>query len=442
MNKVHYKMFKAGKKWMIAGITTVAISTGAFMVNSIDANADVVSNASAYLGTPYQYGGNSFSGIDCSALVKNAYAADGIILPRTSGDQYRVTTQESAADAQYGDLVFFGRYGSDHVGIYSGNGNMINAETVDGVRLRRISVMEKYLGTASYGRVNGATQAAAYKAAADKAAADKAADQAAADKAAADKAADQAAADQAADQAAADKAAADKAAADQAAADKAAADQAAADKAAADQAAADQAAADKAAADQAAADKAAADQAAADKAAADQAAADKAAADKAADQAAADQAAADKAAADQAADQAAADKAAADQAADQAAADKAAADQAAADKAAADQAAADQAAADKAADQAAADQAAVPEAQAPAQLADVNNNQNNNITSVEPEKTDVKPVDNQVVKVVTPTNQKDTLPATGETKNSLLTVIGLGLISFVTLLGFKIRKNN
>ncbi|CAJ1182595.1 hypothetical protein FS150101_NMOIFPPK_00574 [Fructilactobacillus sanfranciscensis] len=349
MNKVHYKMFKAGKKWMIAGITTVAISTGAFMVNSIDANADVVSNASAYLGTPYQYGGNSFSGIDCSALVQNAYAADGINLPRTSGEQYRVTTQESAADAQYGDLVFFGSYGSDHVGIYSGNGNMINAETVDGVTSRQISVMEKYLGTASYGRVNGAT----------------------------------------------DKAAADQAAADQAAADQAAADQAAADKAAADQAA-DQAAADKAAADQAAADKAAADQAAADKAAADKAAADQAAADKAA-------------------------------------ADKVAADQAAADKAAADQAAADQAAAD---------QAAVPEAQAPAQLADVNNNQNNNITSVEPEKTDVKPVDNQVVKVVTPTNQKDTLPATGETKNSLLTVIGLGLISFVTLLGFKIRKNN
>ncbi|POH14860.1 hypothetical protein BGL40_01565 [Fructilactobacillus sanfranciscensis] len=360
MNKVHYKMFKAGKKWMIAGITTVAISTGAFMVNSIDANADVVSNASAYLGTPYQYGGNSFSGIDCSALVQNAYAADGINLPRTSGEQYRVTTQESAADAQYGDLVFFGSYGSDHVGIYSGNGNMINAETVDGVRSRQISVMEKYLGTASYGRVNAATD----KAAADKAAADQATDQAAADKAAADQAADQAAAD--------------KAAADQAA------DQAAADKAAADQAAADQAAADKAAADQAAAD--------------------------------------------QAADQAAADKAAADQAA---------ADQAAADKAAADQAAADKVAADKAADQ-----AAVPEAQAPAQLADVNNNQNNNITSVEPEKTDVKPVDNQVVKVVTPTNQKDTLPATGETKNSLLTVIGLGLISFVTLLGFKIRKNN
>ncbi|TNK98038.1 NlpC/P60 family protein [Fructilactobacillus sanfranciscensis] len=411
MNKVHYKMFKAGKKWMIAGITTVAISTGAFMVNSIDANADVVSNASAYLGTPYQYGGNSFSGIDCSALVQNAYAADGINLPRTSGEQYRVTTQESAADAQYGDLVFFGSYGSDHVGIYSGNGNMINAETVDGVTSRQISVMEKYLGTASYGRVNGATD----KAAADQAAADQAADQAAADKAAADQAADQAAADKAAADQAADKAAADQAA------DQAAADQAA-DKAAADQAAADQAAADQAA-----------DQAAADQAAADQAAADKAAADQAADKAAADQAAADKAAADQAADQAAAD---------QAAADKVAADQAAADKVAADQAAADKAAADKAAADQAADQAAVPEAQAPAQLADVNNNQNNNITSVEPEKTDVKPVDNQVVKVVTPTNQKDTLPATGETKNSLLTVIGLGLISFVTLLGFKIRKNN
>ena len=272
---------------MIAGITTVAISTGAFMVNSIDANADVVSNASAYIGTPYQYGGNSRSGIDCSALVQNAYAADGINLPRTSGEQYRVTTQESAADAQYGDLVFFGSYGSDHVGIYSGNGNMINAETVDGVTSRRISVMENILGTASYGRVNGATQAAAE--------------------------------------------------------------------------------------------------------------------------------------------------------AQETAQPAAPVQKETAQPAAPVQKETAQPAAPVQKETA---QPAAPVQKETAQPADVNNNRNNNITSVEPEKTDVKPVDNQVVKVVTPTNQKDTLPSTGETKNSLLTVIGLGLISFVTLLGFKIRKNN
>ncbi|GAA3178996.1 NlpC/P60 family protein [Fructilactobacillus sanfranciscensis] len=320
MNKVHYKMFKAGKKWMIAGITTVAISTGAFMVNSIDANADVVSNASAYIGTPYQYGGNSRSGIDCSALVQNAYAADGINLPRTSGEQYRVTTQESAADAQYGDLVFFGSYGSDHVGIYSGNGNMINAETVDGVTSRRISVMENILGTASYRRVNGATQAAAE------------------------------AQETAQPAAPVQKETAQPAAPVQ--------------KETAQPAAPVQ---------------------------------------------------------------------------KETAQPAAPVQKETAQPAAPVQKETAQPAAPVQKETA---QPAAPVQKETAQPADVNNNRNNNITSVEPEKTDVKPVDNQVVKVVTPTNQKDTLPATGETKNSLLTVIGLGLISFVTLLGFKIRKNN
>ena len=314
MNKVHYKMFKAGKKWMIAGITTVAISTGAFMVNSIDANADVVSNVSAYLGTPYQYGGNSSSGIDCSALVQAAYAADGINLPRTSGEQYGVTTQESAADAQPGDLVFFGSYGSDHVGIYTGNGNMINAETVEGVTSRQISVMEKYLGPASYGRVNGATQAAFNGSATDSST--------------------------------------------QASTNDDSSSQSGVSTTNNNQAPVDNNGESSESSNQT-----------------------------------------------NNANQAPTSNGVNADSSNQ----------------------------------------TYNANQAPTSNganADVNNNQNNDITSVEPEKTDVKPVDNQVVKVVTPTNQKDTLPATGETKNSLLTVIGLGLISFVTLLGFKIRKNN
>ena len=321
MNKVHYKMFKAGKKWMIAGITTVAISTGAFMVNSIDANADVVSNVSAYLGTPYQYGGNSSSGIDCSALVQAAYAADGINLPRTSGEQYGVTTQESAADAQPGDLVFFGSYGSDHVGIYTGNGNMINAETVDGVTSRQISVMEKYLGPASYGRVNGATQAAFNGSATDSSTQASTNDDSSSQSGVSTTNNNQAPADTNNDS----------------------------------------------------------------------------------------------------------NSQSTTPTTDNSSSDN---NQDATDNNGVSSESSNQT---NNANQAPTSNGA---------NADVNNNQNNNITSVEPEKTDVKPVDNQVVKVVTPTNQKDTLPATGETKNSLLTVIGLGLISFVTLLGFKIRKNN
>ncbi|POH19451.1 NlpC/P60 family protein [Fructilactobacillus sanfranciscensis] len=361
MNKVHYKMFKAGKKWMIAGITTVAISTGAFMVNSIDANADVVSNVSAYLGTPYQYGGNSSSGIDCSALVQAAYAADGINLPRTSGEQYGVTTQESAADAQPGDLVFFGSYGSDHVGIYTGNGNMINAETVDGVTSRQISVMEKYLGPASYGRVNGATQAAFNGSATDSST--------------------------------------------QASTNDDSSSQSGVSTTNNNQAPADTNNDSNSQSTTPTTDNSSSDN----------------------NQDATDNNGVSSESSNQTnnANQAPtsngvnADSSNQTNNANQAPTSNGVN--------------ADSSNQTDNANQAPTSNGA---------NADVNNNQNNNITSVEPEKTDVKPVDNQVVKVVTPTNQKDTLPATGETKNSLLTVIGLGLISFVTLLGFKIRKNN
>ncbi|KRM81069.1 hypothetical protein FD36_GL000558 [Fructilactobacillus sanfranciscensis DSM 20451] len=390
-------MFKAGKKWMIAGITTVAISTGAFMVNSIDANADVVSNASAYIGTPYQYGGNSRSGIDCSALVQNAYAADGINLPRTSGEQYRVTTQESAADAQYGDLVFFGSYGSDHVGIYSGNGNMINAETVDGVTSRRISVMENILGTASYRRVNGATQAAAE------------AQETAQPAAPVQKETAQPAApvqkETAQPAAPVQKETAQPAAPVQ---KETAQPAAPVQKETAQPAAPVQ---KETAQPAAPVQKETAQPAAPVQKETAQPAAP-------------------------------VQKETAQPAAPvqkETAQPAAPVQKETAQPAAPVQKETAQPAAPVQKETA---QPAAPVQKETAQPADVNNNRNNNITSVEPEKTDVKPVDNQVVKVVTPTNQKDTLPATGETKNSLLTVIGLGLISFVTLLGFKIRKNN
>ena len=242
-------------------------------------------------------------------------------MPRTSGEQYGVTTQESAADAQPGDLVFFGSYGSDHVGIYTGNGNMINAETVDGVTSRQISVMEKYLGPASYGRVNGATQAAFNGSATDSSTQASTNDDSYSQSGVSTTNNNQAPADTNNDS----------------------------------------------------------------------------------------------------------NSQSTTPTTDNSSSDN---NQDATDNNGASSESSNQT---NNANQAPTSNGA---------NADVNNNQNNDITSVEPEKTDVKPVDNQVVKVVTPTNQKDTLPATGETKNSLLTVIGLGLISFVTLLGFKIRKNN
>ena len=86
-----------------------------------------------YLGVPYQWGGSTPTGFDCSGLVQYVYAQLGVSLPRTSEEQATAGTPvASLADAQPGDLVFFA--GSDgtasspgHVGIYVGNGQMIDA---------------------------------------------------------------------------------------------------------------------------------------------------------------------------------------------------------------------------------------------------------------------------------------------------------------------------
>ena len=96
----------------------------------------VVADAQQYLGVPYQWGSNDPStGLDCSGLVQRVYSDLGLSLPRTSEEQATVGTPVSSlAQAQPGDLVFFGGNGYDgtpsspgHVGIYIGNGMMIDA---------------------------------------------------------------------------------------------------------------------------------------------------------------------------------------------------------------------------------------------------------------------------------------------------------------------------
>lgn len=93
---------------------------------------DIGNYAKQFLGTKYVWGGNSLTnGIDCSGLVQQVYKHFGISLPRVTYDQIGEGQAIGIKGLRPGDLVFFdtdsSHSGPDHVGIYLGNGKMINA---------------------------------------------------------------------------------------------------------------------------------------------------------------------------------------------------------------------------------------------------------------------------------------------------------------------------
>lgn len=89
-------------------------------------SARVIQIAMQYIGVPYVWGGSSPRGFDCSGLVKYAYAKLGIYLPHSSAMQYSYGVSVSRSQLKPGDIVFF--YSPiHHVGLYIGNGQMVNA---------------------------------------------------------------------------------------------------------------------------------------------------------------------------------------------------------------------------------------------------------------------------------------------------------------------------
>jgi len=112
------------------------------------AAATAVSVALAQVGKPYQWGAEGPDSFDCSGLVTYAYAAAGISLDHYTGAQWSETTQIPLADAQAGDLIFFNGLG--HVGIYLGNGMMVDAPHT-GADVRVESIF-------GFGSIDGATR--------------------------------------------------------------------------------------------------------------------------------------------------------------------------------------------------------------------------------------------------------------------------------------------
>lgn len=113
----------------------------------------IVDKASNYLGVRYRWGGTDAGyGLDCSGLVYNALNDAGIPVPRTTAQGYRDMSKAiKESSVKPGDLVFFG-YGNtvDHVGIYAGNGQMIDAP---GAKVQYTNIDEKRDRLLGYGRL-------------------------------------------------------------------------------------------------------------------------------------------------------------------------------------------------------------------------------------------------------------------------------------------------
>ena len=92
------------------------------------------------LGVPYSWGGGkpagpstgvddgaNIVGFDCSGLVQVSFAGVGVLIPKYSGDQYDTGRKVPVSQAKRGDLLFWGPGGTQHVAIFLGNGQMLEA---------------------------------------------------------------------------------------------------------------------------------------------------------------------------------------------------------------------------------------------------------------------------------------------------------------------------
>ncbi|MGY4708702.1 NlpC/P60 family peptidoglycan endopeptidase RipA [Mycolicibacterium sp. CBM1] len=118
------------------GITNGAIP----YVYGAQASEYVIKRAMSQMGVPYSWGGGTASGpsngidsgagtvgFDCSGLILYAFAGVGIKLPHYSGSQYNMGRKIPSAQMRRGDVIFYGPGGSQHVTLYLGQGQMLEA---------------------------------------------------------------------------------------------------------------------------------------------------------------------------------------------------------------------------------------------------------------------------------------------------------------------------
>lgn len=121
----------------------------------------VIRRGMSQIGVPYSWGGGNaagpskgidsgagITGFDCSGLVLYSFAGVGIKLPHYSGSQYNLGRKIPSSQMRRGDVIFYGPGGSQHVTIYLGDGQMLEAPDI-GLKVRvapvRTSGMTPYV---------------------------------------------------------------------------------------------------------------------------------------------------------------------------------------------------------------------------------------------------------------------------------------------------------
>ncbi len=123
---------------LISVVLVISLSGCLFLPrpsNEVTRTAEIEAFYQKWQGTSYQYGGSNGGGIDCSALVVEAYDdLFGIHMPRTTEAQSDMGKRIRAKNLKSGDLVFFKTgFFKRHVGIYLDNGIFVHASGSSGV---------------------------------------------------------------------------------------------------------------------------------------------------------------------------------------------------------------------------------------------------------------------------------------------------------------------
>ncbi|HEX5557570.1 MAG TPA: C40 family peptidase [Gaiellales bacterium] len=83
----------------------------------------IAETALMFLGAPYEWGGVTVHGLDCSGLVQAVHRRFGLLLPHNAEQQERAGREVSLRQVQPGDLVCYG----DHIAIWAGEGKIVHA---------------------------------------------------------------------------------------------------------------------------------------------------------------------------------------------------------------------------------------------------------------------------------------------------------------------------